>query len=94
VGAIEGLEDMVRIAAALGQPRRAARLLGAAETLRGASGVARPPYLQAPVDLAAKAVREALGAEAFDAAWEEGAALSPHQAIEAALTLARLIVTP
>jgi len=85
VGAIEGLEDMARIASARDHPRQAAQLLGAAEALRGACGLARPPYLQAPVDQTTQAIREVLGAEAFDAAWVEGAALSPEQAIAAAL---------
>jgi predicted ATPase/DNA-binding XRE family transcriptional regulator len=85
-GAVEGLEDMARIAAARGQPQQAARLFGAAEALRSASGVALPPYLRAPVDHAVQAVREALGVVAFAEGWAEGAQLSLEQAIAAALT--------
>ncbi len=83
---VEGLEDMARIAAARGQPRQAARLFGAAEALRSASGVVLPPYLRAPIDHAVQAVREALGVGAFAEAWAEGAQLSLEQAIAAALT--------
>jgi hypothetical protein len=85
-GAVEGVEDVARIAAALDQPGRAAQLLGAATAFRTASGEARPPYLRAPIDRVVAGVRAALGKEAFDAAWAEGAALSIEQAIAAALT--------
>jgi predicted ATPase len=85
-GAVEGVEDMARIAAALDHPGRAARLLGAAAALRTASGEARPPYLQAPIDAVVDSVRAALGTDAFDTAWTEGSALSIEQAIVAALT--------
>ena len=84
-GVALALAGLSEVAAARGQPRRSARLLGAAEALRGASRSARPPYLQALVDRAVAAAREALGAEAFETAQAEGATLSEEQAIAEAL---------
>jgi tetratricopeptide (TPR) repeat protein len=84
-GAVEGLEDIARIAIVVGQPLHAARLLGAAEALRSASGAARPLYLQAPVEGAVEAAREALGTELFTVVWAEGNTLSLEQAIATAL---------
>jgi predicted ATPase/DNA-binding CsgD family transcriptional regulator len=68
-------------------PVRAARLWGAAEALREQLGISLSPY-----DLAASgyerdlaAVRSALDESAFDAAWAEGRAMPPEQAIGYAL---------
>lgn len=80
--ALMGLSE---VAAARGQSRRAARLLGASEAVPAAGGPQLPPYLHALVDRAVAAARDALGAEAFEAARAEGAALSQEQAITEAL---------
>jgi tetratricopeptide (TPR) repeat protein len=68
------------IALAGGEPRRAAELLGVAETLRGMRD-------QADLDLrrVGEAARAALGAPAFDRAYRRGAA-RPREEVLAALT--------
>jgi tetratricopeptide (TPR) repeat protein len=79
------MSGLAEVAAAGGQARRAARLLGAAQALRSVPVAARTLHLPAPSDRAAVAARAALGAEAFEAALAEGAALSPEQAVAEAL---------
>jgi predicted ATPase/two-component SAPR family response regulator len=73
--------------ARLGNPARAARLWGAAEALREQMGMSFSRYDLAESgyqgDLAA--VRSTLDDATFDAAWNEGRAMSPDQAIEYAL---------
>ena len=56
--------------------QHAARLFGAAAAIRDDKGIARFPMYQASYDAAVESSRDALGEEAFDAAWAEGAALS------------------
>ena len=85
-GTVESVEGIARAVAAKGQSRKAARLLAAAASLRRTTQDPLRPAEQADYDKAVAAVREALGAEAFEAAWTEGAALSSEQAIAAALT--------
>jgi predicted ATPase len=84
-GVAMALTGLGEVAAARGQPQRAARLLGAAEALLPASGPHRLPYLQALMDRAAATAREALGTQAFETAKADGAALSEEQAIAEAL---------
>jgi tetratricopeptide (TPR) repeat protein len=63
-----------------GQPSRAARLLGAAETIGGAAG-ASPPLGDSPDFKRIIAItRQALGQAAFDAEFQDGRRLSPAQA--------------
>jgi predicted ATPase/DNA-binding SARP family transcriptional activator len=76
-----------RVAVLRKNPVRAARLWGAAETLRAHMGMTLSPF-----DLAASgyerdvaSVRSSLGAAPFEAAWAEGRTMSPKQAIEYAL---------
>lgn len=66
--------------------RRAARLLGAAEALRQPIGSMIDPADQATYDRDRQALLAALGEAAFEAAWAEGARLSPRQAIDAAVS--------
>jgi predicted ATPase/class 3 adenylate cyclase/DNA-binding CsgD family transcriptional regulator len=75
---LEGLADVV---AAQGEPAWAARLWGAAEALRGAIGAPLPPVYHAAYDRSVAAVRSSLGEKAFAAAWAEGRAMTPEQAI-------------
>ncbi|MGQ0550547.1 MAG: ATP-binding protein [Armatimonadota bacterium] len=63
----------------------AARLLGAAEALRDALGVPIPPDLRHEIDRNVTTIRDALGDEAFAAAWTEGRTMTLEQAIEYAL---------
>ncbi len=70
------------------QLQRATRLLGAAEALHGA-GVPRDlvgePANWLEWDRIVAAVRTQLDASTFEAAWAEGQAMSPEQAVEYAL---------
>jgi predicted ATPase len=87
-GTVEGVEGIARALASEGHPSRAACLLGAGAALRVAKQTPLRPAEQDDRDRLVAAVREALGAEAFDAAWAEGGALSLEQAIDAALASA------
>ena len=78
-------ERLAWVASARGDPARAARLLGAAEAVRAATGAALAPVRRAEHDAVVAAVRAALGAAALAAAWAEGATLSLEQAIAYAL---------
>ena len=67
------------------QLRRAARLFGAAETLRRAIGAALSPGARVDYDRDVAAVRAQLDEETFAMEWAEGQALTMEQAIEYAL---------
>ncbi|HEX5505153.1 MAG TPA: tetratricopeptide repeat protein, partial [Thermomicrobiales bacterium] len=85
----EGLERLARAElAGAGDPgelRRAARLLGAAATLRDRLDAPRAPVHQADHERAVAAARGALGDAAFAAAWAAGERLTPDEALAAAL---------
>jgi len=72
-------------AAGTGQPRLAARLLGAAETVRTGVGASVLPFLAPLVGRAEKSTLAALGTEAFQAEFQAGRHLSREAAIELAL---------
>jgi predicted ATPase/class 3 adenylate cyclase/Tfp pilus assembly protein PilF len=65
--------------------RRAARLLGAAETLRDVLGSPVAPADRPDHDATVAAVCAALSGETFAAAWAEGQAMTLEQAVEYAL---------
>jgi tetratricopeptide (TPR) repeat protein len=75
-GAIEGLAGL---ALAGNEPERAARLLGAAEAMRGSSMPGDPD-----VAAVAAAARAELGDAAYDRAYAAGAALTPDEALRSA----------
>jgi len=77
---LEGLADVV---AAQGAYRWAAQLWGAAEALREALAVPLFPALRAGYEQAVRGARAQLGAPAFAAAWQEGRAMTPEQALAA-----------
>jgi predicted ATPase/DNA-binding CsgD family transcriptional regulator len=83
------LESLARVAGATGQPEHAARLFGAAGTIREVIGFAVPPALQgrhlASHEQNVATVRSELAEGAFARAWAEGRATSLEQAIELAL---------
>jgi non-specific serine/threonine protein kinase len=79
------LEEWAGVAAAGGQPARAARLFGAAQALLDAAGLARQPYLRAVYARDLAATRAALAPAAFGTAWSEGRAMSLEQAVAYAL---------
>jgi non-specific serine/threonine protein kinase len=86
VGVAWSLEGLASVSLALGHPERAARLFGTAAALRDALGAPLPPAALVAHGHVVAAVRTALGAESFDTAWAQGGALSPEQAVSAALT--------
>jgi non-specific serine/threonine protein kinase len=69
----------------IGLMQRAARLFGAADALRAAIGTKPLPVEQAERDRNASAVRDTLGAAAFESAYAEGRALELLAAIDYAL---------
>jgi len=81
----ECLEGFAGLMVAEGQAWRAARLYGAAESLREGVGVPMPPYERAEYDRNVTAIRLALGEEGCAREWEKGRALSLEQALEYAL---------
>ena len=82
------LEGLAGLIADRGEPVRAARLFGASEALLEAVGA--PRYVQAQAsalyERAVEALRSRLSEDAFGAAWSEGRAMTPEQAIEYALS--------
>jgi predicted ATPase/class 3 adenylate cyclase/DNA-binding CsgD family transcriptional regulator len=77
----DGLECLACVAGDAGTRRDAARLFGAAHAARLQAGVPRLKTLDADHELRVAAVREDLGDSDFQAAWEEGAALTIEEAI-------------
>jgi hypothetical protein len=84
-GVSECLEGLAMVAAAREQPAQAARLLGAAESLRGAVKVPVPPARQVDLEQCREAVRKALGQQAFVVALSAGR----HMPRKTAVTYAR-----
>jgi ATP/maltotriose-dependent transcriptional regulator MalT len=81
----EILDDLAGAIAHQGRFEEAARLLGAAQSLRAAIGVQSSPVRGPSHEANITMLREALGIEVFDKAWAQGAALD----IEDALSYAR-----
>lgn len=75
------LEGLGQIACAQGEMARAARFLGATAQFRTAHGITITPADRSDHDHAVATAHTALGAEAFTAAWEEGAALPLKQIV-------------
>jgi hypothetical protein len=82
---IDGLEIVAYLALGVGRADRAARLQGAAETLRETIGLPLSPSERLFYDDDVAAVRAALGEAALAAAWSEGKAMAVEQAIAYAL---------
>jgi non-specific serine/threonine protein kinase len=79
------LEGLGIVAGARGEPLRAARLLGASEALISALGLRGHTFYRPDRSLYERVeagVRSELGESAFEAAMEEGRAMSPEQAVE------------
>lgn len=79
------LEGFAALAEAQGQMERAARLFGAAESLREAVQLPAMSNVRADDERSIAVVRAAMGEEAFAAAWHEGRTMSAEQAVRAAL---------
>jgi predicted ATPase/DNA-binding CsgD family transcriptional regulator len=81
VGVASSLEALGGLAADEGRAEHAARLLAAADAFREGIGYVRPPADQAAYDADVASAREALPAEAFAAACEQGEGLSLTEAV-------------
>lgn len=84
VGIVDSIEAVARLAAASERHARAARLLGAAQSLRDADHVryARPPLQQELADTETSALRTAMGEAKFDSAWQQGAGMSIDEVVD------------
>jgi tetratricopeptide (TPR) repeat protein len=71
--------------AVLGQPERAARLLGASHARFEALGTRHQPADQPELDLFEATARNQLGDEAFQDAWQAGQAMTLQEAVSLAL---------
>ncbi len=79
------LEGLGYVAVNRGKPERAARLLGAAEAWREATGAPLLPHWYPAHDRYVAAAREALGEAAFTRAWAAGRTGSLETAVDEAL---------
>jgi predicted ATPase/DNA-binding SARP family transcriptional activator len=86
------LQGIAALAGLAGRPERAAPLLGAAESLRDDGGFAVWPTVRRECERDLEALRRALGADAFSAAWTEGRAMTQDQAVACAREEVRLPV--
>jgi predicted ATPase/class 3 adenylate cyclase/DNA-binding CsgD family transcriptional regulator len=77
----DALECLAGLAGAAGNHRESARLFGAADAVRQATGIVRFKVWDDEYATSVAAVRDALGHNDFDAAWAEGATLSTLEAI-------------
>jgi hypothetical protein len=87
------LEGLAAVALACAEPERAARLLGAAAQMVASVEVAPyplPPRLHAEREQIAARAQQALGEEAWEAAFTAGEALSPDDALAEALESSRV----
>jgi transcriptional regulator with XRE-family HTH domain len=80
-GIVHALEGVAGLAAAQGDARRAARLYGGAEVLREVIRNPLAPFDRTEYDRYVAAARAQLDEAAFAAAWAEGRALLPDQAV-------------
>jgi predicted ATPase/class 3 adenylate cyclase/DNA-binding CsgD family transcriptional regulator len=77
------LEGLAVVVAAQGEMVWAARLWGAAESLREAIGAPLPPVERPAYESSVSAARAHLGEKFFASAWDEGHTMTPEQALAA-----------
>jgi DNA-binding CsgD family transcriptional regulator len=75
------LECLARVVGGDGSHPEAARISAAAEAIRGRTGAVRFKIYDADHEATVAASRDAMGANAFNTAWAEGAAMSTREAI-------------
>jgi hypothetical protein len=80
-GISDTIECLATLAGNVGSHREAARLLGAAHSIRQRMGAVRFKVYDAGYEASVAALRDALGENDFASAWAEGAALSTEEAI-------------
>jgi predicted ATPase/class 3 adenylate cyclase len=78
-----GLEGLARVVAVQGELSWAARLWGAAETLRETSGAPIAPRERPAYESSVTAARAQLGEKPFATAWAEGRLMTPEQVLAA-----------
>ncbi|MGQ0551064.1 MAG: ATP-binding protein [Armatimonadota bacterium] len=81
----ESFVYLAGVAAAVGHPRRAATLCGAAETLYGEVGAVVWPVNRAIYDRALEEARQRLGERGYEEAWADGREMTMEQGIAYAL---------
>ncbi len=86
------LTGLAGVAAAIGQPEKGARLLGAAEAIRSALDAPMAPRDQPVLERAIAALTTALGSERLSAAREAGRGLNLDAAVAEAETIAEAIL--
>jgi len=84
-GIARSLAGLAGVAAAQGQPERAARLFGAAEALLGSIGATLDPADRLAYARDVATIRAQLGADASAAHWAMGRAMTLEQMIAEAL---------
>ena len=77
----DAFECLAHIAGEEGSHREAARLLGAADAARRQTGITRFKIFDADHELLLLALRDCLGESNFQAAWDEGTALTIEESI-------------
>ncbi len=77
------LEELASVVTAQGEAVWAARLWGAAESLRDMVGSPLPPIFRADYERSVAAARTQLGEKAFTAAWAEGRTMTPEHVFTA-----------
>ena len=82
---MQNLELLAAAVSMQGDHRRAALLFGAAEALRQAVGAFVLPLYRAEYERGVAGTRAGLTEATFNAAWSEGRAMTPEQAVEYAL---------
>jgi non-specific serine/threonine protein kinase len=82
---IRRLEDLAAVLASSDRAKISAGLLGASEALADAFGYVRTGWAQAEVNEAGAAARKCLGDDAFDAAYDQGRAMTADEAVAFAL---------
>jgi hypothetical protein len=83
-GLARGLEGLAGVLAAR-EPDRAARLFGAAQSVREATRTTEPPDDREEYERDIAVVRATLGERDFARSWEEGRAMTPNRAIAEAV---------
>jgi tetratricopeptide (TPR) repeat protein len=79
------LVGVAAVLATSGEAEQAARIAGAAQSAREATGISIEPFEREILDESIETAREALGEEAFAAAWTEGTDLGLEEAVDRAL---------
>jgi hypothetical protein len=82
---VENLETLAELAGDLGDPRRAARLWGAAGALRETAGIPQPPVERRGREPYLIDARSGMDEADWTKAWEEGRVMNLDQAVDYAL---------